>query len=139
MTELLSTFNQALPQSWVQKIFATMQGHYGTRFLNMWKTGQILSDGTDAGVANAMEHWSRKLAGWSDSPETIKRTLENLPADPPSLPQFCEMMRLNYIPKNNLAISYEPSKETIAANKKRLADLLSTLNLKRIPDDMEHN
>jgi len=49
------------------------------------------------------------------------------------------MMRLNYIPKNNLAISYEPSKETIAANKKRLADLLLTLNLKRIPDDMEHN
>ena len=38
-----------LPDGWIQRIFATMQGTYGTRFLNMWKTGQTLPDGTDAG------------------------------------------------------------------------------------------
>jgi len=115
-----------------------MQGHYGTRFLNMWKTGQVLPDGTDAGVVNAMDHWSKKLAGWSQYPETIKRTLENLPADPPSLPAFCEMLRLNHVPENTLALGYTESKEKIEENKKRLAELLSTLKQRNI-NDLEHN
>lgn len=138
MTQISLTSNRALPPTWIQKIFATMQGHYGSRFLNMWKTGQVLSDGTDAGITNAMEHWSRKLGGYADSPETIKRTLENLPPDPPTLPQFCEMMRLNYIPPNTLAITKQQTAEEISVNKKRLAALLSTLKMKGIPDDMEH-
>lgn len=116
-----------------------MQGHYGSRFLNMWKTGQVLPDGTDAGVRNAMDHWSRKLAGYANSPETIKRTLEHLPPDPPSLPQFCELMRLNYVPPNTLAITEQQTPEQIAENKKKLAVLLSTLKMKRVCDDMEHS
>jgi len=124
---------------WIQRIFATMQGHYGSRFLNMWKTGQVLPDGTDAGVANAMETWDRKLAGYAHSPETIKRTLDTLPPDPPTLPQFCDMMRLNYVPKNNLALPRKHTAEEIAANKKRIAEMLSQLNLnKGKQNDMEH-
>ncbi len=123
----------------VQKIFATMQGHYGTRFLNMWKTGQVLPDGTDAGVTNAMETWGRKLAGYAHSPETIKRTLDTLPPDPPTLPQFCDMMRLNYVPRNDNALTRTFSPEEIATNKKRIAEMLSQLNLnKGKSNDMEH-
>ena len=72
-----STSERRLPSNWIQKIFATMQGHYGTRFLNMWKTGQVLPDGTDAGITNAMHHWDKKLAGWASSPETIRKVLDN--------------------------------------------------------------
>jgi hypothetical protein len=139
MTELSLTSDRALNPRWVQKIFATMQGHYGTRFLNMWKTGQVLPDGTDAGVNNAMEQWGKKLAGWAEHPYTIKRTLENLPAEPPSLPQFCELLRHNHIPENTLALPHHQTKEQIEANKKRLAEILSTIQIKRIPDDLEHN
>ena len=67
---------QRLPEGWIQRIFATMQGHYGTRFLNMWKTGQVLPDGTDAGVVNAMNHWSEKMGGTSAATEL--RTLARL-------------------------------------------------------------
>jgi len=140
MSERSLTSERALPNKWIQKIFATMQGHYGTRFLNMWKTGQVLSDGTDAGVMNAMDHWKHKLAGWADHPETIKRVLENLPADPPSLPQFCEMMRLSHIRQDKPAIGYELSDEQIAANKARLKRMLSTLKSHRSTiHDMEHD
>ena len=117
-----------------------MQGHYGSRFLNMWKTGQVLPDGSDAGVVNAMDHWSKKLAGYADSPETIKRTLENLPPEPPSLPQFCELMRQNYIHKAPLAIGRQHTQQEMEANKKKLAALLTTLKAhKGVLNDVEHD
>lgn len=135
-----STSERRLPSNWIQKIFATMQGHYGTRFLNMWKTGQILPDGTDAGITNAMNQWDKKLAGWASSPETIRRVLDNLPADPPSLPQFCELLRLSFVPNNQLAIGREHTEEEIAANKARLKEMLSTLKSHRsMINDMEHD
>ena len=52
-----------LPDGWIQRVFAAMQGNYGTRFMNQWKTGQSLPDGNDAGIVNAMNHWSEKMAG----------------------------------------------------------------------------
>jgi len=138
MTDSYST--NRLPSMWIQKIFATMQGHYGSRFLNMWKTGQVLPDGTDAGVANAMETWDRKLAGYAHSPETIKRTLDTLPPDPPTLPQFCEMMRLNFVPRNDLALTRTHTPEEIAKNKQRIAEMLSTLKMNGGKlNDMEHD
>jgi hypothetical protein len=139
MTELSSTLiSQQLPHKWIQRIFATLQGHYGSKFINMWKTGQILDDGTDAGIANAMEHWSQKLAGWVDKPETIKRTLQNLPPEPPTLPQFCELMRLNYVPKNQLVLTHQLSKEEIKEQRQKLKEILATLKIKGIDNDMEH-
>jgi len=135
-----STSENRLPSRWVQKIFATMQGHYGTRFLNMWKTGQILPDGTDAGIANAMDLWDRKLAGFATTPETINKVLDNLPVDPPSLPQFRELLRQAHVPKNTLSISREHTEEEIAANKARLKEMLSTLKMHRSNlNDLEYD
>lgn len=53
----------------------------------------MLEDGTDAGIANAMGIWSRKLAGFADHPERIKRVLESLPIHPPTLPEFVALCR----------------------------------------------
>jgi hypothetical protein len=87
-----------LPDAWVRRIFATMQGHYGTRFLNMWKTGQVLPDGSDAGVVNAMNHWADKLGRYVDMPDAIKTAMDMLPPEPPSLPQFQEILRRSHRP-----------------------------------------
>lgn len=82
-----STLHQStlrLPLAWVAKIFQRMHGTYGARFLNTWKTGQIIRDGEeerDAGVQNAMETWAVDLAGFADTPWRISWALENLPAD----------------------------------------------------------
>lgn len=131
-----------LPDSWVQKIFATMQGHYGTRFLNMWKTGQILPDGSDAGMINAMNHWAEKLGGFVDHKETIKRALANLPPDPPSLPAFAEHLRRSHVPPAPVLLQHVLTPEEEAANKQRIAEVLARakeiLHDKKIPDDSQH-
>lgn len=108
-----STLRQQLPERWVAKIFQELQGNYGTRFLNQWKTGQTLADGTDAGVKNAMATWARKLSGFIDMPEVFKDVLESLPSDPPSAPEFVNLCRDAARRKapNNPMLSYVPTEE----------------------------
>lgn len=142
MNESSQPHPKRLPDSWVQKIFATMQGHYGTRFLNMWKTGQILPDGSDAGMINAMNHWAEKLGGFVDHPETLKRALANLPPDPPSLPAFAEHLRRSHVPPAPVMLQHVPTAEEEAANKRRIAEVLARakeiLHEKKIHDEDEH-
>lgn len=99
-----STLRQPLHPSWVAKIFQTMQGNYGTRFLNQWKTGQQFEagphKGEDVGIRNAMNFWGEKLSGFSEAPERIARALESLPNDPPNLPEFVDLCRA--APKKSL-------------------------------------
>lgn len=128
--QLTSTRPSKLPESWVQRIFATMQGHYGTRFLNLWKTGQTLPDGRDAGVVNAMNHWAEKLAGYSQSPDTIKRALESLPVEPPSLPQFQEILRHAFRPPEVPRLENKWTEEQLARNRERVREMLEQLNFK---------
>lgn len=82
-----------LPERWVAKIFAELQGNYGTRFLSQWQTGQALPDGRDAGLVNAMAMWARKLGGFADHADAIRAVLDNLPDTPPSLPEFVALCR----------------------------------------------
>lgn len=111
-----------------------MQGHYGTRFLNMWKTGQILSDGSDAGVVNAMNHWAEKLGGYKDNPEVLKIALERLPLEPPSLPQFLEILRHTYVPQKNLQITKQWTQEELERNKKHAAEAIAKVReMMRMP------
>ena len=129
MNEQSTLPQRRLPDGWVQKIFATMQGHYGTRFLNMWKTGQELPDGRDAGMVNAMNHWAEKLGGYKDHPETIKRALENLPPEPPSLPQFAEILRHSWIPPIVPQLERKWSEEELANNRQRIKEIMEKLDL----------
>jgi hypothetical protein len=112
-----------LPDGWIQRIFATMQGNYGTRFMNQWKTGQVLPDGSDAGVVNAMNHWADKMGGTSAA--TIKRALENLPEEPPSLPQWINLLRRSYVEPPVLRIGNELTAEQRAKNKAKIAELIA--------------
>lgn len=113
-TESSTSPPTTLPASWVAKIFATMQGHYGSRWLNLWKIGQTLPDGTDAGVKNAMAVWGEKLAGFIDQPERLKYTLENaLPTDPPSLPRFIELLRQAPTSNPMMALEHRQTQEEI--------------------------
>jgi len=112
-----------LPDGWIQRIFGTMQGNYGSRFMNQWKTGQTLPDGTDAGVVNAMNHWAEKMGGTSAA--TIKRALEQLPEEPPSLPQWMALLRRSYVEPPVLRLGNELTAEQRAANKRRIAELIA--------------
>lgn len=127
MDEQSTSTSKRLPDHWVQKIFVTMQGHYGTRFLNMWKTGQVLPDGNDAGVVNAMNHWAEKLGGYVNRPDVIKRVLEHLPVEPPSLPQFLELMRQSWTEPTTPLLEKKWTAEELEQNKKRAAEAMAKI------------
>ncbi len=127
MQEQSTSTPRRLPDQWVQKIFATMQGHYGTRFLNMWRTGQVLPDGNDAGVVNAMNHWAEKLGRYVDRPDVIKKVLEALPIEPPSLPQFMELMRHAWTAPATAMLERKWTAEELERNKQRAQEALAKI------------
>ena len=88
-----STLRHPLPLGWMRKLFAELQGNYGTRFLDMWRSGQADTNGDDVGLQNAMDMWADKLAGFRDRPDAIRRVLDTLPKHPPTLPEFVELCR----------------------------------------------
>ncbi len=93
-----STSRRQLPERWVRKIFAELQGNYGSRFLAQWQTNQRFADdhpraGEDVGLVNAMAVWAKKLGGFSDAPAAISEALACLPSEPPSLPEFVALCR----------------------------------------------
>lgn len=108
----------SLPPSTVAKIFQAMQGNYGSRFLNQWKTGQVISQGEhagkDAGLVNAMAFWGEKLAGFRDKTECIVRALNTLPPDPPSLPQFVDLCRMAPANDRQAALPFKPDPKRAA-------------------------
>ena len=88
-----STLRQPLKRSWVRKLFAELQGNYGTRFLDMWRSGVTDTNGDDVGLQNAMDMWAENLAGFRERPDAIRRVLDTLPKHPPTLPEFVELCR----------------------------------------------
>lgn len=124
-----SSTSRRLPDSWVQRIFSHMQGHYGTRWMNMWRIGQSLPDGQDAGVVNAMDVWAVKLGGWNSEAggQAIGRVLQNLPPEPPTLPQFHDLVRLAYTHVEVPKVSYTPSPQELEHNRVRIQEIIRTL------------
>lgn len=116
-----------LPDSWILKIFNTMQSHYGTRWMNMWKLGETLPNGLDVGMVNAMDAWAIKLGPYHDKPETLKKVLDHLPAEPPSLPQFMELLKNCYVPTNNLQIDNQLTEEQKQKNREKIQEILRTV------------
>lgn len=127
----MTSYRQPLPAIWINKIFATMQGHYGSRFVNMWKTGDHLPNGQDAGYANAQRTWAEKLAGFEDHPECIAYVLDNLPDTPPTLPQFQDLCR-RAPRKEPLMLAHNLTPDDIKRNKERLDEIKRQLNARLV-------
>ena len=91
----------ALPSSWVDRIFGRMEALYGATFIDKWRN-------TDIGLVKSV--WSDELTSFSDNPECFGRALKELmdvhKTFPPSLPEFVDLCRKNYeAPKSNLALA----------------------------------
>jgi hypothetical protein len=80
-----------LPESWIERIFARMQGIYGSQFLSKFT---YIQDGIDVGMENAKKVWADELGGFADKPEALAYALKNLPNDfPPNALEFAEICR----------------------------------------------
>ena len=80
----------ALPDNWIDALFARLTGLYGNRFTNMWAA-------IDAKLVR--QTWAQELAGVT--PSAIKYALENLPDEfPPTALQFKKIcfMRPEQVP-----------------------------------------
>ena len=122
----MNNYHTPLPPAWMARIFSAMQGFYGTRYTNMWKTGELLPNGDDAGHVNMMRVWAEKLGGFQDHPECIAHALENLPETPPTLPVFMELCR-RAPRKEPLKLVHSLTPDEINRNKERLEGLKKAL------------
>jgi len=80
LTSSIST--KPAPLSWVESLFARMQGMYGNKFLDMWR---------DTDIASVKALWAEEMGKLSR--EELKRGVEALRTQdwPPSLPQFIKL------------------------------------------------
>lgn len=76
----------ALPESWIEKIFAKFEARYGSLFLDRWR---------GCNMANVKDTWAEELANFEDKPECIGYALKVLATSkfPPTLPEFLEACR----------------------------------------------
>lgn len=104
-SQISSISTNALPESWIEKLFDKMLLDYGKKFVDQWA-------GPDP--SKLIAHWSRELAGYS-GPE-LKRGHDALATRdwPPSLPEFKKMCRP---PVDAMHAYYEAMEGVIAREK----------------------
>lgn len=119
------TQNQ-LPRAWVEKIFTRLQGVYGREFLGQYGTGMV--NGVDPGIENAKQVWAEELAGFIRWPDAIAYALEHLPERTPNAIKFRELCRMSPRKEDKpLELEHKLTEEQMAANKKRVAEMLKSL------------
>jgi len=119
------TQNQPLPNAWVEKIFARMQGIYGRDFTGQFSTGMV--NGIDAGLENAKATWADELGSFIKWPEAIAYALEHLPERVPNCIKFKELCRMAPRPEP-LKLEHQITEEQAALNRKRIKEIIDGLN-----------
>lgn len=137
MSETKSTLPaklSALPESWIDKIFAHMGAYYGSLFADRWK---------DNNIAEVKRIWAEALASFSDNPECFKASLRSMIDEckfPPTLPEFVALCRKHYVrPPQQVAppaLEHQPLLRDDA--RRRLAELKTKFpTMKRVLDEID--
>lgn len=82
----MSNPESSLPESWVERIWATMRATYGAAFDRQWECPAGIDPAEHVKTLKA--HWGRELARYQQNPSAIRYGLENLPPHPPNLVEF---------------------------------------------------
>lgn len=95
-----------LPEKWIERIFARLQGIYGAQFTSKFSR---MDQGVDVGMLNAKSTWADELGNFSDKPEAIAYALDHLPTDHvPNALEFRDICRR--APKKEAPqIEYKPT------------------------------
>lgn len=121
------TQNPTLPNAWVEKIFARLQGIYGREFTGQYSTGLV--NGIDAGLENAKATWAEELGSFVKWPEAIAYALEHLPERVPNCIKFKELCRHAPRPEP-VKLEYKLTDEQLAENKARVKKMMEDLRQK---------
>ena len=109
----------ALPDAWIEKIFATLSAFYGNKFSDMW---------SNTNIDDVRAVWADRLGGFIDKPWCIKYALDNLDGRqwPPTLPEFISDCRRAPAPVVR-QLEHKLSDEEMAHNRARLAAIAEKL------------
>jgi len=121
----------SLPQEWIERIFLRLHGRFGNNFTDKFKMSKTDGQGNDLGLINAKQVWAEELAGISA--DRIKVALNAHYDYAPSCDQFkaqCKSSAESH--KDFVAIGKKFTQEQKDENHRKLQEVLSKLNLKRI-------
>lgn len=121
----------SLPQEWIERIFLRLHGRFGNNFTDKFKMSKTDGQGNDLGLINAKQVWAEELAGISA--DRIKAALNAHYDYAPSCDQFkaqCKSSTTAH--KDFIGITRKFTQEEKEANHRKLQEMLSKLNLKRI-------
>ena len=121
-----------LPASWVDRLFARLQGVYGREFTAQFS--QFDNDGNDVGLLNAKQVWAEELGGFVDHPEALAYALKHLPERCPNAIRFRDLCR-HAPPPNVVAIEHKITEEERERNKARFKDLVKVVEGKMKAED----
>lgn len=119
-----------LPDHWIERIFARMQGLYGSLWLDRWRSGELeerAGQRFDRGLLLAKATWADELGGFVQAPERIARALEacrHRPL-PPTLPEFLELCRQSGADAPKRLPAPDVSPEVVSAMQARAAEAVS--------------
>lgn len=126
--------SRTLPASWIDRIFARLQGLYGSLWVDRWKTGELrqIAGGqwVDVGMLNAKATWAGELAGFASRPEVLGRALEACRTlkFPPTLPEFLRLCREEAgRPAAVARLSHTPSAAEIARQRETAARIATVV------------
>lgn len=117
---------QTIPASWVDRIFARLQGVYGREFTGQFSV--IDNNGNDIGMENAKLVWGQELGCFALNPDAISFALLNLPDRAPNAIKFKELCRLAPRPTVDVRMGY---------SKTDVDDKAAKENLERIKNMMK--
>ena len=117
---------QTIPASWVDRIFARLQGVYGREFTGQFSV--IDNNGNDIGMENAKSVWGQELGCFALNPDAISFALLNLPDRAPNAIKFKELCRHAPRPTVDVRMGY---------SKTDVDDKAAKENLERIKNMMK--
>lgn len=130
----MATPASSLPDRWVQHIWSTMRANYGARWDRSFPVPPC-PPGVDA-VQHVQAHmqsvqrvWAAKLGPFQFNHKRLTYGLDNLPTEPPNLPEF--YAACNRMPCKNEDLALDAPK----ANPERVARELAKLSNARAPVD----
>ncbi|MBB5469355.1 hypothetical protein HDG32_005502 [Paraburkholderia sp. CI2] len=111
---------RAIPEPWIERLFARMESIYGSRFHDMWRGGEIVE---------IKATWREGLANVTD--EGLKRGVAALfhEQHPPTLPRFIDLCRPQpamYTP--NVAALTDDRRSSPEVAREQLAKIRETAN-----------
>ena len=116
----MSKPNESLPDRVMARLWTAMRGNYGARWDRMFPVPPV-PPGVDAAqhalesIKSVQAIWAEKLSRFSSNLDAIAFALDNLPADPPNLPEFVTLCNRRPDPRPAALPPPELNKEAASA------------------------